>query len=544
MLHLDENELATLREKLFRENVGLIRVDKEAFRRVFHSIYSTIARIGFVRNDVRAHILQDAESDRLDVILDVVWAPIADLAREQARVSMNHGAWLFAVCALYLILNIVDYLGIIDLSTAFLQTDRMLSREWSVFIAVQGAITGGIHILRGRYELREIERASSKATSESSFSFVKLDRNDLFAMSNPYEAIAGFIVVIMVVIGGLFILGAFNSGMFLFDALSTGGVYLKFFVELFLGLIVVPIVSLVAVLLIGGFAALVPSLHLNISTVAGCHLFRALLFYELALGSLLIAFRLEIGASNFIAFNALSIGLGLFAIWAIRGGARQWAAARVVSIHSADQALRCDKRLPVLYLRSFEIDELSASSIYRPWVWPSLMSLLSIRAWIYQRDMSFEESLCLALGQIGPVVAIGRPGQLLPRLGAFRVFVSDAEWQQKVQELMDQSQLVCLVIGSTSGLMWEFSEMATDLRREKLMLAFTQGPSLVGMWRGFTASIRACGFAGVLPDEVRPDALAVHFTRDWQSILYCGRPTGGNYLAIAENVLAERRRCV
>jgi hypothetical protein len=439
-----------------------------------------------------------------------------------------------------LMLSIVDFLGIADLSIIFSHTDQMLDREWSVFIAVLGVITGGIHILRGRYELLEIERASSRTTSESSFSIVKLDKSDLFDASTPHEEIVGFIVVIMVIVGGLFILSAFNSGRFLFDALSTGGPYLRSLAEVFLGLIVVPIVGLFTVLLVGVFAAVVPSLHLNIRTVAGQHFFRSLIWYELALGSLLIALRTVMGETNFILFNALIVGFGLFAIWAIRQGARQWAAARAASIHSADQALRCDKRLPVLYLRSFEIDELSAPSIYRPWIWPSLMSLLSIRAWLYQRNISFEESLCLALGQIGPVVAIGKPGQLLPRLGAFRVFVSNAEWQRKVQELMDKSQLVCLVIGSTRGLMWEYSEMVTDLRREKLMLAFTHGPSLVRMWRGFSANIRARGLAGVFPDEVRPDTLAIVFSRDCQSILYCGRPTTGNYLAIAKSVLARK----
>ena len=45
------------------------------------------------------------------------------------------------------------------------------------------------------------------------------------------------------------------------------------------------------------------------------------------------------------------------------------------------------------------------------------------------------------LGGVGPVLAIGRPGEKLAHLGAARLYVSDDDWQNVAHRLMASAQL-------------------------------------------------------------------------------------------------------
>jgi hypothetical protein len=51
------------------------------------------------------------------------------------------------------------------------------------------------------------------------------------------------------------------------------------------------------------------------------------------------------------------------------------------------------------------------------------------------------------MSKIGPFVAIGRPGERLPQLGAIRLYVADPEWQEMVTRLMSEAALVVLRAG-------------------------------------------------------------------------------------------------
>ena len=55
-----------------------------------------------------------------------------------------------------------------------------------------------------------------------------------------------------------------------------------------------------------------------------------------------------------------------------------------------------------------------------------------------------EEQLAEAMKDVGPFVAIGRPGEALPELGAGRPYASHAEWQDQVGQLISKAQLVVL----------------------------------------------------------------------------------------------------
>ena len=71
---------------------------------------------------------------------------------------------------------------------------------------------------------------------------------------------------------------------------------------------------------------------------------------------------------------------------------------------------------------------------------------------------SEEEALAALMAEVGPVVAIGRPCDRLPPLGASRVYVVGDDWQTFVGDLIDKAALVLVIAGATSGLKWELEQ--------------------------------------------------------------------------------------
>jgi hypothetical protein len=140
----------------------------------------------------------------------------------------------------------------------------------------------------------------------------------------------------------------------------------------------------------------------------------------------LLALRREIPGGDYIV-NLVAFALLGVSVLAYRR-ARQHLAP------SGDQIQARDDRPPVLLLRSFGDDMIHL---------------------VGEQWRSFEEILTKQLWQIGPVVAIGRPGEPLPPLGAAREYVSNEAWQERLKELTDAAQLIVLIPGRTEGVRWE-----------------------------------------------------------------------------------------
>lgn len=129
---------------------------------------------------------------------------------------------------------------------------------------------------------------------------------------------------------------------------------------------------------------------------------------------------------------------------------------------SADEALRDDPREPVLYLRAFADDgqmmmERDAIGIAR------MIGNHIVAA-------SPEQELAIILRRVGPVLAIGKPGEVLPELGAARLYVAHDQWQQTVLTLMARASLVVLRIGASTGIQWEIEQTLTQVPRERVVL--------------------------------------------------------------------------
>ena len=126
---------------------------------------------------------------------------------------------------------------------------------------------------------------------------------------------------------------------------------------------------------------------------------------------------------------------------------------------SAAEAMAHDPRPPVLYLRAFTDEPGTRRSRTR-------VGRFSIEV-----DYSVGEEECLGkeLAKVGPFVAIGRPGDPLPQLGASRTYVEGADWRSVVLGLMDQAAALVIRIGRGEGLAWEIGQALTRFPPERLL---------------------------------------------------------------------------
>ena len=198
---------------------------------------------------------------------------------------------------------------------------------------------------------------------------------------------------------------------------------------------------------------------------------------------------------------------------------------------SAQDVLASDPRPHVVYLRSFRADDASSLGMAGKDLNYYWRVLHPIKAWgtilnIWDTRTE-EEIMAEVLHQIGPVVAIGRPGEKLPQLGAARVYASDETWKQTIHELFKQAGLVVLLVGKTEGFFWEVEQSANTVDPTRLIL-------LVPAWRrGYEDFCQRAGnhFPKGLPayksswgrrefgaNVLGKVAAMVHFKPDWTPV--------------------------
>lgn len=125
---------------------------------------------------------------------------------------------------------------------------------------------------------------------------------------------------------------------------------------------------------------------------------------------------------------------------------------------NAEAALqRAETKRPIFYLRSFALD----AEVGRPSVLELLFNF---------QPANPEQLMTNIARKCGPVIAIGRPGERLPALGAARFYVINELWQEKVADVATVAQLVIWASGTTEGLQWEITHLISTLPPEKLVL--------------------------------------------------------------------------
>lgn len=155
-----------------------------------------------------------------------------------------------------------------------------------------------------------------------------------------------------------------------------------------------------------------------------------------------------------------------FAVLLLKYARRMWR-------RDAFWILRRDRRPPILFLRSFADDG-------GAW-WQRL-----------KESAPLEERLARALSRIGPMIAIGRPGERYPELGASRFYVPDHAWKDAVTHFLDRASVVVIFVGPSEGVLWEIEEALTRVDRSRLLLCFPYLEDRGRMWRNMF-SLRAYG---------------------------------------------------
>jgi hypothetical protein len=134
-------------------------------------------------------------------------------------------------------------------------------------------------------------------------------------------------------------------------------------------------------------------------------------------------------------------------------------------VRGARDVLASDTRPPVIYLRSFRDDVRSPiGGGFGIW--------LKVVTWFL--PVSFEQELAAIMNRLGPFVAVGKPGERLPELGANRFYFRDDEWQTRVAELVQQARLTVILYGGTSNLWWEIDHVLGSVSPDRVVLVIPE----------------------------------------------------------------------
>ena len=197
---------------------------------------------------------------------------------------------------------------------------------------------------------------------------------------------------------------------------------------------------------------------------------------------------------------------------------------------------RDDPRPPIVLLRSFRDEDTSIQRSLDRQVLVGLFEKIPER---------LDELLEQSLHPYGPVIAIGRPKEALPSLGAAREYVLDADWKSFVETRLREAGLVVGILGDTDGFVWEMGAVFRLSMREKLILVVPQMLSSrqrFGRWKRVVKALDA-GF------ELPTGALVVAWDDDnvivvTGGLLYRDAESYAMALASVLDRLSARAPCV
>ncbi len=234
------------------------------------------------------------------------------------------------------------------------------------------------------------------------------------------------------------------------------------------------------------------------------------------------AFALLIGAPIFIVVFFLFLQLlAFFGRLANRKGQRM-AAGRYQSVREWDD------RAPILYLRSFTIDNQPVAVKPRGWT----ARLIGLGA----RFPTLDEAVLDSAAPYGPVIAIGDPRDPLPPLGAARTFVGGGDWQRVVADLARAAELIVLVVDSSEGVRWEVRHVIDNGLWDKTL--FLASPSRTQAERSASLEevARMLGYDNVLPAR----AIGVSPARHGGIEVLASPTTSGDAYATALNLRLQQ----
>jgi hypothetical protein len=256
----------------------------------------------------------------------------------------------------------------------------------------------------------------------------------------------------------------------------------------------------------------------------------AFAFWYLSAGSIVFAFRAD---SIF-----LGIPIGLFGFNLIRYGSIIFSFAHRNMLPSVEHVMKADRRRPILYLRSFAFDQDDVQPVQKAYLREGFLTwrVITPQFWIRRRILNFEEILCKGLKIIGPVLALGQPGERLPKIGAVRKYVSEFQWHNEVLNMLHTSCIICLVVGTSRGLLWELEQLIEGDSLAKTLFIIPQSPQAVSIWTDFCREANQRGLLSSFPLCLPDNTLAVFTSQDLEPIVVTGFPSFQNYQRLAQHI--------
>jgi len=184
-----------------------------------------------------------------------------------------------------------------------------------------------------------------------------------------------------------------------------------------------------------------------------------------ALASSSVALFLGSNGETDVRANLVGKAIALPGLVVLPIAARRVRAARSMALR---ERLRRLGRPEVLYLRSFIDDRLRVRSKWR--------SRPGLERWLPWPSELFEDVLLRGIEQVGPVVAIGRPGTGQTELGAARELVIGQDWLTAVRAEMDSVRFITVVLGPGKGLNTELLTLSERGRLDRVCIVVPPVP--------------------------------------------------------------------
>jgi len=271
--------------------------------------------------------------------------------------------------------------------------------------------------------------------------------------------------------------------------------------------------------------------------------------FGLAVGGIFLGYDLYMRLHPTLSRPALTLSLlGACVLWI--PGWYLWHRSRKHFV-KVGHRLEDDPRAPILFLRPFDQD----GALAYPRI--DMNPKTYLRGVIaYLRSYThYEDFLVHAFRKVGPLVAVGEPGEKLPETGAMRVYFPRSDeigWRECVQNLIAKSQIVLLQVGASEGLSWEVEEVTQALRSSpsKLVLCIPMPSGLRlrtamnqdGVRRNIYRSFRVRHvdkFQAGLPDDVGSAQFVCFDDESQPYFLQCrSEPILGPREATAKSALA------
>ena len=191
--------------------------------------------------------------------------------------------------------------------------------------------------------------------------------------------------------------------------------------------------------------------------------------------SLLDRWVAYVSEDEFLIFSTLAFAVLLLMPKLIKYGKR-------IATRDALDMLKLDPRPPVVFLRPFNEDDKSRTQhdlddsrdlgeFGNMTVLRRLRAFrIFVQGFLGVDDLTLEQEFDYALSDIGPMVAIGKPGEATATAGAYRFYVDDLHWKDAIHKVLDKASVVVWHAGMTEGTWWELETIIKEIDPRRLIM--------------------------------------------------------------------------